>query len=211
MGHEQNRLRRIGRLSIAMVAFGLVAAACGGGDDAANTTTTIAAVAPAATTQAPAPTTTAPQPTTTTLPPDPGIPATATTLVVQSDLTFLEYFEGPIDGIAGEETQAAISAFQTDSEIEPHTLPPTLFTAGNVFHDAMVLESPESLEVMARRLATGLSRPSRPSRKTAKSKYPAPSISLPGSVARRPENRQGSGGNGSSVCGPREGRGRHGA
>jgi peptidoglycan hydrolase-like protein with peptidoglycan-binding domain len=41
-----------------------------------------------------------------------------TILVVQADLTFLEYFEGSIDGIAGEETQAAISAFQTDAGID---------------------------------------------------------------------------------------------
>lgn len=53
--------------------------------------------------------------------------------------------------------QRGRGAFQ---ETSPHTLPPTLFTAGTVFHDAVVLESPEALESVSRRFATGLTRTS---------------------------------------------------
>jgi len=52
-------------------------------------------------------------------------------------------------------SQRGRGAFQ---ETSPHTLPPTLFTAGTVFHDAMVLESPEGLAAVSRRFATGLTR-----------------------------------------------------
>jgi peptidoglycan hydrolase-like protein with peptidoglycan-binding domain len=108
----------MGRLSIVAAALALVAAACGGGDDP-DTTTTLAAVATTPPTTAAPVTTTPPAPTTTTTTqPGSDIPATATMIVVQEDLTFLGFYEGPIDGIAGDETQDAISAFQTDAGID---------------------------------------------------------------------------------------------
>lgn len=39
-------------------------------------------------------------------------------LVVQQDLTALGYYTGPIDGIAGDETRAALAKFQSDAGIE---------------------------------------------------------------------------------------------
>ena len=39
-------------------------------------------------------------------------------IVVQGDLTVLGYYTGTIDGIAGEETTAAIAKFQADAGIE---------------------------------------------------------------------------------------------
>lgn len=99
-----------------VAALAVVAASCGGGD-AADTTTTTAPTTTSSTTTTAQATTTVPQSTTTTTA-DSGLTATATTQVVQADLTFLGYFEGTIDGIAGEETEAALSAFQTDEEIE---------------------------------------------------------------------------------------------
>jgi len=119
MAQVRSPRRRIGRLSIVAAALALVAAACGSGDDPETTpTTTLAAVATTApTTTAPPPTTTVAQSTTTTHV-DSDIPATATTVMVQTDLTFLGYFEGVIDGIAGPITQEAISAFQEDAGIE---------------------------------------------------------------------------------------------
>jgi peptidoglycan hydrolase-like protein with peptidoglycan-binding domain len=107
----------LSRLFIIAAVLALVAAACGGGDDTA-TTTTLAAVATTPPTTAAPVTTTAPAPTTTTTHAGSDIPATATMIVVQGDLTFLGFYEGPIDGIAGEETQAAISAFQEDAGID---------------------------------------------------------------------------------------------
>jgi peptidoglycan hydrolase-like protein with peptidoglycan-binding domain len=104
-------------MAILVTALALVAAACGGGDDA-STTTTIAAVATTPPTTAAPVTTTVQAPTTTTTSPASDIPATATMIVVQGDLAFLGFYEGPIDGIAGDETQAAISAFQKDAGIE---------------------------------------------------------------------------------------------
>jgi peptidoglycan hydrolase-like protein with peptidoglycan-binding domain len=109
--------RRTGRISILVAVLALVAAACGGGDDT-STTTTLAAVATTPPTTAAPVTTTAPTPTTTTTLPGSDIPATATMIVVQGDLAFLGFYEGPIDGIAGDETQAAISAFQKDAGID---------------------------------------------------------------------------------------------
>ena len=110
--------RRTGRISILVAVLALVAAACGGGDDT-STTTTLAAVATTPPTTAAPVTTTAPAPTTTTsTPPGSDIPATTTIVVVQGDLAFLGFYEGPIDGIAGEETEAAISAFQKDAGID---------------------------------------------------------------------------------------------
>ncbi len=64
------------------------------------------------------PTTTTTVAETTTTTQGTGVTATATTFVVQGDLTALGYFDGAIDGIAGEVTRAAIAAFQTDAGIE---------------------------------------------------------------------------------------------
>ncbi|MCL1587548.1 MAG: peptidoglycan-binding protein [Actinomycetia bacterium] len=110
---------RTRKLLIVAAVLALVATACGGGDDATTTTTTtIAALTTTPpTTSAPVPTT-APAPTTTSTPPGSDIPATATIIVVQGDLAFLGFYTGPIDGIAGDQTQAAITAFQTDVGIE---------------------------------------------------------------------------------------------
>ena len=122
MVQVRNPLRRTRRLAIVVAALGLVVAACGGGDDAGTTTTAAAVATTPPTTTAPVTTTSSAPPTTPTTPtttrPSSDLPATSTIVVVQSDLTFLGFYEGPIDGIAGEETQAAISAFQTDAGIE---------------------------------------------------------------------------------------------
>jgi len=104
-------------MAILVAVLSLVAAACGGSDDAATTTTAATVATTPPTTAAPV-TTTAPAPTTTTSQPGSDIPATATIIVVQGDLAFLGFYEGPIDGIAGDETHDAISAFQTDADIE---------------------------------------------------------------------------------------------
>lgn len=101
------------RLGILLGVFTLAAAACGG--SAADTTTTTAPVAvtlPPTTTVA---TTTIPTTTTTTVA---GPGATSTIIVVQQDLTVLGYYTGTIDGIAGDETTAAIASFQDDAGIE---------------------------------------------------------------------------------------------
>ena len=119
MAKVHNPRSRTRKLLIVAAVLALVATACGGGDDATTTTTTtIAALTTTPpTTSAPVPTT-APAPTTTSTPPGSDIPATATIIVVQGDLTFLGFYTGPIDGIAGDETQAAIAAFQKDVGIE---------------------------------------------------------------------------------------------
>jgi peptidoglycan hydrolase-like protein with peptidoglycan-binding domain len=119
MAKVRNPRSRIRTLSIVAAVLALVATACGGGDDATTTTTTTLAALTTTppTTSAPVPTT-APAPTTTSTPPGSDIPATATIIVVQGDLTFLGFYTGPIDGIAGDETQAAITAFQKDVGIE---------------------------------------------------------------------------------------------
>lgn len=96
-----------------MLAVALLATACGG--DTAETTTTSTVAAPTTTTSSSTTTTSSTSTTTTTIS---SIPATATTYQVQTDLTALGYFDGVIDGIAGEMTQAAIAAFQTDEGIE---------------------------------------------------------------------------------------------
>lgn len=101
------------RLGILLGIFTLVIAACGSGADDTTTTTTTTIVAAPTTTQA---TTSSTLPTTTTTVAKPG--ATSTTIVVQQDLTALGYFTGTIDGIAGDETRAAIAKFQADVGIE---------------------------------------------------------------------------------------------
>jgi peptidoglycan hydrolase-like protein with peptidoglycan-binding domain len=101
------------RLGILLGVFTLVVAACGGGAAETTTTTTAVVVTPPPTTAVA--TTTIPTTTTTTVA---GPGATSTMLVVQGDLTILGYFTGTIDGIAGEETRAAIAKFQADAGIE---------------------------------------------------------------------------------------------
>jgi peptidoglycan hydrolase-like protein with peptidoglycan-binding domain len=118
MAQVRNPRSRTRRLSIVAAVLALVATACGGGDDASTTTTTVAAVATTPPTTSAPVTTTSPAPTTTSAPPGSDIPATATIIVVQGDLTFLGFYTGPIDGIAGDETQAAITAFQKDVGID---------------------------------------------------------------------------------------------
>ena len=117
MAQGRSSLHRAGRFSIVVAVLAVVAAACGGSDDAATTTTLSVVVTSPPTTSAPV-TTTAPAVTTTTASSTPDIPATTTMIVVQGDLAFLGFYEGPIDGIAGEDTQAAISAFQEDAGID---------------------------------------------------------------------------------------------
>ncbi len=102
------------RLGILLGVFALVAAACGGGAAETTTSSTAVVVTPPPTTTAA--TTTIPTTTTTTTVAGPG--ATATMLVVQQDLTALGYYTGPIDGIAGDETRAALAKFQSDAGIE---------------------------------------------------------------------------------------------
>ena len=119
MAKARSPRRTARRLSVLVAVIALVAAACGGGEDATTTTTTtLAPVATTPPTTAAPVATTAPAPTTTTSAPGSDIPATATIIVVQGDLAFLGFYEGPIDGIAGDETQAAISAFQEDAGID---------------------------------------------------------------------------------------------
>lgn len=101
-------------IGIVAVAMALAATACGG-DAAETTTTTTATTVPSTTSSTTTSSTTTTSTTTTTIS---SIPATATTYQVQADLTALGYFDGVIDGIAGEVTQAAIAAFQADAGIE---------------------------------------------------------------------------------------------
>lgn len=106
---------RRSRLSVAVVAGGILIAACSNGTTATTTSSTTSSTT--TTTQATTTTTTTTQPTTTSTAPQ-HASATATIVVVQQDLKVLGYFDGTIDGIAGEITEAAISAFQKDAGIE---------------------------------------------------------------------------------------------
>jgi len=109
---------RIVRLGLLLGTFTLVLAACGGSAADVTTTTTTVTPATSATSTSSAtslpPTTTATTTTTTTV----TLGATSTVIVVQLDLTALGYFSGTIDGIAGEETKAAIAKFQADSGLD---------------------------------------------------------------------------------------------
>lgn len=98
-----------------LIGLGLILASCGG--SAEDTTTTTAPAATTTSTTAVV-TTSSTLPATTTTPSTPGPAATSTTAVVQQDLAALGYFDGPIDGIAGEQTRAAIAKFQSDVGIE---------------------------------------------------------------------------------------------
>jgi peptidoglycan hydrolase-like protein with peptidoglycan-binding domain len=101
------------RLGMVLGVFTLVAAACGGGATETTTTTTPPTSTTSSTTTIA--TTTIPATTTSTAPP---LGATSTMIVVQQDLTALGYFTGTIDGIAGEETTAAIAKFQADQGLD---------------------------------------------------------------------------------------------
>jgi peptidoglycan hydrolase-like protein with peptidoglycan-binding domain len=109
---------RLGRVSAAIMAFGIVAASCAGSDSQEPTTSSVA------TTVSTAPQTTSTSSTSTTLPPTTteaphsGLSATTTITLVQSELKLLGYFEGSVDGIPGDVTQAALKAFQADAGIE---------------------------------------------------------------------------------------------
>ncbi|MFO7700128.1 MAG: peptidoglycan-binding domain-containing protein [Acidimicrobiia bacterium] len=108
------RIQGRARTGAALLVGALFMGACGG-DGAESTTTTT--TEPATTSTSSTTTSTLPT-TTTTSTTTPAIPATATTYVVQTDLTALGYFSGVIDGIAGDETRAAIASFQSDAGIE---------------------------------------------------------------------------------------------
>jgi peptidoglycan hydrolase-like protein with peptidoglycan-binding domain len=97
-----------------ILAAALILAACGGDGAAETTTTTTAPPATSSTTTTATSSTTS----TTTTTAAPSLGATSTMYVVQADLTALGYFEGVIDGIAGEVTRAAIASFQSDAGIE---------------------------------------------------------------------------------------------
>jgi len=109
---------KIVRLGLLLGIFTLVVAACGGGAGDTTTTTQNVTPAPGATSTLPAtslpPTTSTSTTTTTTVKPG----ATSTMIVVQLDLTALEFFSGTIDGIAGTETRAAIAKFQADAGLD---------------------------------------------------------------------------------------------
>jgi len=110
---------RIGRMYVAAMALGVVAAGCASSSESAESSTTIAnTTVTVSSTSSSSTSTTTQADTTTTTHVDSSIPATSTIVVVQSDLIILGYFEGTVDGIAGEVTQAAIAAFQSDAGIE---------------------------------------------------------------------------------------------
>ena len=100
--------------TIVMIVGAMVLGACGG--DTAETTTTAPATTTTVTSQTVAASTTTTIPATTTT--VRSTPATDTIVVVQQDLIVLGYFDGTVDGIAGEQTRAAIAKFQADAGIE---------------------------------------------------------------------------------------------
>jgi len=114
-------LLRTGALAIAIVTL---TAACGGDaeDTTTSTTTAISFATTVPSSTSTSSTTTVPATTSTAQ-----LSATATTFRVQLDLQALGFFDGVVDGIAGEETQSALSAFQTqqgitaDGEFGPQT------------------------------------------------------------------------------------------
>ena len=97
------------------IALVVVLAACGGSSEETTTTTVPpTTTTPVATTSSSTTQTTVPLTTTT----QPALGATDTIYVVQADLTLLGYFTGIIDGIAGEDTKAAIARFEAVVGIE---------------------------------------------------------------------------------------------
>jgi peptidoglycan hydrolase-like protein with peptidoglycan-binding domain len=111
---------RIVRLGLLLGIFTLVVTACGGGADDVTETTSTVTPALGATSTSPStslpPTTSTSTTTATTTTAKLG--ATSTIIVVQQDLTVLGFFSGTIDGIAGEETKAAIAKFQADAGLD---------------------------------------------------------------------------------------------
>ena len=98
-----------------VAAIMLVATACGSGDATeTTTTTTVVFTSTSVPTTSSTTSTTLATTTTPTLPP---LSATDTTYRVQLDLKALGLFSGQVDGIAGEETQAALRSFQTQQGI----------------------------------------------------------------------------------------------
>lgn len=118
-------MRRV-HTTIVVGIVALVVAACGGDDTTDTSSTTTSSIVFTSTTVATT-TTAAVLDTTTTTAPGPRLSATATTFRVQRDLEALGFFNGQIDGVAGEETRAALKAFQTqqgitaDGEFGPQT------------------------------------------------------------------------------------------
>lgn len=108
-----------------VIVAALVLAACGGsgsGDTTTSSTTTIAFATTVPSSTSTSSTTSVPTTSSTVR-----LSATATTFRVQLDLKALGIFSGQVDGIAGEETQAALKTFQTqqgisaDGEFGPQT------------------------------------------------------------------------------------------
>lgn len=98
---------------IAVGLLALVGAACSSAEPVASTTSTTVVF----TSTSSVDTTSTTSSSTTTTSPPPSLGATATIFRVQQDLAALGFFDGQIDGIAGEETQAALKAFQTQQGI----------------------------------------------------------------------------------------------
>jgi len=109
---------RIGRLSVAAVAVSVLLAACSGGTATTTASSSTSTSTPAVTSTTSTTSTTVPKSTTTTTTAPAHEPATATTVIVQQDLAALGYFDGTVDGIAGEITKAAIAKFQADAGVE---------------------------------------------------------------------------------------------
>jgi peptidoglycan hydrolase-like protein with peptidoglycan-binding domain len=110
-------MRRV-HATIAVLLVALVAVACGG-EEAADTTSLLSSLSTTSSivfTSTTVATTTAAE-TTITIAAGPVLSATDTTFRVQIDLKALGFFDGQIDGIAGEVTQAALTAFQTQQGI----------------------------------------------------------------------------------------------
>lgn len=113
------------RKTLWVAAIMLVAAGCGGSGAPETTTTTTVVFTTTSEATTTSSTTTIADTTTTSLAVTQS--ATATTYRVQLDLKALGLFDGQVDGIAGEETQSALKAFQTqegipaDGEFGPQT------------------------------------------------------------------------------------------
>jgi peptidoglycan hydrolase-like protein with peptidoglycan-binding domain len=123
---ERSRERRtVLRKTLLVVATMLVAAGCGGSDATETTTTTTVVFTSTSAAVTTSSTTTLADTTTTAA--SVSQSATATTYRVQLDLKALGLFDGQVDGIAGEQTQSALKAFQTqqgipaDGEFGPQT------------------------------------------------------------------------------------------
>lgn len=107
-------MRRTTMTVLLLTVAGALASCGGSAEETTTTTSTTIAATSSSTTSSSTTVTTVPLSTTTV----PSVGATDTTYVVQADLKLLGYFEGIIDGIAGEETRAALARFQNDAGIE---------------------------------------------------------------------------------------------